>query len=88
MFTVYVLKSQSSGTLYIGQTCDLERRLFEHQNGIATYTRNRGPWELQFTEQYPTRSQAVVRETFLKSGKGREQVQIRLNSKPCQPEMD
>ncbi len=86
MFTVYVLKSQSSGTLYIGQTCDLERRLSEHQNGLASYTRNRGPWELQFTEQYSTRSEAVIREKFLKTGKEREQIEIKSNRKNRGPE--
>ena len=72
MFIVYVLHSQSTGRFYIGQTSDLERRLQEHQAGDARYTRGRGPWILVHTETYPTRSEAMKREKFLKSGKGRE----------------
>ena len=88
MFTVYVLKSQSSGKLYIGQTQDLERRIFEHQNGIARYTRNHGPWEVLFTEEYSTRVEAMRRETFLKSGKGREFIKAKLNGRAGPPEAD
>ncbi|MFC1947604.1 GIY-YIG nuclease family protein [Chloroflexota bacterium] len=72
MFIVYVLRSQSTGRSYIGQTSNLERRLQEHQAGDARYTRGRGPWTLVYKETYPTRSEAMKREKSLKSGKGRE----------------
>ena len=72
MFIVYILRSQSTGTLYTGQTSDLERRLREHQAGDARYTLGRGPWILIHKETYPTRSEAMKREKYLKSGKGRK----------------
>ena len=71
MFTVYVLRSQSSGRLYTGQTDDLTRRFEEHQQGMARYTGARGPWEIVHTEDYPTRAEAMAREKYLKSGQGR-----------------
>ncbi|MBN2075138.1 MAG: GIY-YIG nuclease family protein [Dehalococcoidales bacterium] len=72
MFIVYVLRSQSTGKLYIGQTPNMEKRLQEHQLGEARYTRGKGLWTLMYKEEYPTRSQAMKREKSLKSGKGRE----------------
>ena len=72
MFIVYVLQSQSTGILYIGQTANLDRRLQEHQAGDARYTRGRGPWTPVYKEEYPTRSEAMKREKYLKSGVGRE----------------
>lgn len=78
MFIVYVLRSYSTGKLYIGQTLNLERRLQEHQEGTARYTRGRGPWTLVYTETYPTRSEAMIREKYLKSGQGREYLKVFL----------
>jgi putative endonuclease len=76
MFFVYVLQSQSSGKRYVGQTADLEQRLKEHNdpshNLAKCTTRNAGPWELLHSEEYATRSEAMKREKWLKSGVGRE----------------
>ena len=71
MFTVYVLCSCKTGRRYVGSTGDLARRLSEHNSGQSTSTRNGAPWLLIHTESFPTRSAAVQRERFLKSGKGR-----------------
>jgi putative endonuclease len=79
MFIVYVLCSLSTGKLYIGQTSDLKRRLQEHQAGNARYTRGRGPWRLVYKEAYQTRSEAMKREKYLKSGKGREDLKDRVS---------
>ena len=70
--TVYVLRSTSSGYLYIGHTLDLHRRLAEHNRGDSRWTRNRGPWELVYCEIFLTRGEAMARERQLKSGQGRD----------------
>jgi len=88
MFTVYVLRSKSTGKLYIGQSNSMERRLLEHQQGTARYTRGRGPWELMFTESYGNRAEAMRRERFLKSGQGREWLKGNLRSRAGPPEAD
>ena len=72
MFYVYVIRSVSSGKHYIGQTNNIRRRLDEHNFGKGRYTNNRGPWKVVYKEQFDTRSEAMRREKFLKSGKGRE----------------
>jgi len=46
MWYVYVLSSKSDGTLYVGSTNDLKRRLEEHRQGRCESTRLRRPLEL------------------------------------------
>ncbi|MBW7866584.1 MAG: GIY-YIG nuclease family protein [Candidatus Hydrogenedentes bacterium] len=82
-FWVYVLRSQKSGKTYVGQTNDLARRILEHNDpsfNLTLYTkRNPGPWELVHSEEYPTRTEAMRREKYLKSGQGREWVHALLH---------
>ena len=88
VFTVYVLQSASTSRLYIGQTGDLQRRLQEHREGLARYTRNRGPWVLVHHEELATRSEAVRRERFLKSGQGRDWLKDLINRNSVPPPAD
>ena len=59
-FTVYVLRSEASGRLYIGQTSDLKRRLREHAQGQTFSTRGRGPWVLLGQRAFETRAKQSV----------------------------
>lgn len=68
-FYVYILKSISSGKLYIGQTNNFERRFQEHLRGKHPSTRNRGPWEVVFVIPRNSRSEAVLLERKLKKMK-------------------
>jgi putative endonuclease len=72
MFYVYVLKSQKDGKLYTGQTSNLEKRISEHNSCISESTKSRVPFQLEYYEEYETRSGVMKREKTLKSGKGRE----------------
>jgi predicted GIY-YIG superfamily endonuclease len=66
-FFVYILRC-ADGSLYIGHTDDLERRLAEHVTGErGGYTAVRHPVEPLFVEEAPTRDEAIVRERQLKS---------------------
>ena len=76
MYFIYVIRSESSGKLYKGQTDNLNRRIDAHNKGLSKYTNKRGPWKLVYSEEYDTRSEALKREKFLKSGKGREFLNI------------
>ena len=75
-YWVYVIRSRSTGRIYIGQTENLERRLSQHndpQNTLSLYTKRfKGPWDVVYTEQYKDRGEAIRRERSLKGGKGRE----------------
>ena len=80
MFFVYVLRSKTSGRLYIGHTSDLTQRLGQHNHGVTKSTKNRGPWELVHREEFGMRGEAMRRERFLKSGQGREELKKLLKA--------
>ena len=76
-YWVYVLELMD-GRRYTGHTNNLERRLQEHQTGRSPFTRKTQMKRLLYFEQYDTRSEAMKREKFLKSGNGRAWLQQRL----------
>jgi len=78
MFYVYVLRSKKNGRFYIGSTKDIKKRLAEHNSGKNKATRYIRPLELLYTEQYPTRSDALKRERCLKMGQGRTWLEKKL----------
>jgi putative endonuclease len=65
-FHTYVRKSKSTGRFYIGHTENLTKRIFEHNNNRTASIKNRGPWELFYSEELATRSDAMRRERQLK----------------------
>ena len=71
---VYVLRSQSTGRPYVGFTSDTVQRLGQHNAGITKSTKNRGPWELIYSEPHSTRAAAMKRERYFKTGQGREEI--------------
>ena len=77
MYFVYVLRNPE-GRLYIGFTADLERRLQQHQEGKAGWTRGRGPWELVLSETFANRTEAMRRERSLKRGKANQELRKQL----------
>ncbi len=68
---VYVLRC-SNGSFYKGQTNDIHRRLKDHEKGGVSWTAKNLPVELVHWEVFNTREEAVKREDYLKSGRGRE----------------
>ena len=74
MYYVYILESLKNGRLYTGSTNNLERRLFEHNSGQSKYSRLTKPFKLLYCEEFPTRTEAVHREKYLKTGRGREEL--------------
>lgn len=69
MFYVYVLKSVTNKSLYIGQTNDLKRRFHEHNTGQSQFTKSRGPYKLIYYEAYQSAKDAKRRELKLKQFK-------------------
>jgi putative endonuclease len=72
MYHIYVIKSLTHHSRYIGSTDNVEKRLSEHNAGKCRYTSGRLPWILIYEESFMTRSEAMKRERFLKSGQGRK----------------
>jgi putative endonuclease len=64
---LYILECRD-GTYYTGSTQDIERRLYEHQNGLgANYTRKRLPVRLVFCQEFSSISDAFYREQQIKN---------------------
>ena len=72
MFYVYVLVSKSRNYIYVGMTDNLERRIAYHNNGYNKTTKPYRPFWLLLTEELPSRSEARIREKYLKSGVSKE----------------
>ena len=67
---VYMLASKPYGTLYIGVTNDIDRRVFQHREGTASrFTKRYGVTRLVWFEEWPTVPEAIQRETSLKRWK-------------------
>ncbi|HSI39492.1 MAG TPA: GIY-YIG nuclease family protein [Xanthobacteraceae bacterium] len=66
-FAVYILASTRNGTLYIGVTNDLLRRIFEHRSGaVPGFTRDYGVTRLVHVEFFASVTAAREREGRLK----------------------
>jgi putative endonuclease len=66
-FYVYILANRIGGTLYIGVTNDLVRRVFEHKSNIAeSFTKKHDVNRLVYFECFDDIEQAIRREKRLK----------------------
>ena len=66
-YYVYLLASQIRGTLYLGMTNDLQRRVYEHKKGIKKgFTKKYGVSRLVYFEVFQDVNEAILREKRLK----------------------
>lgn len=79
MYYVYILQSQSDGSLYIGFTPDLKARVIKHNKRQVVSTKDKVPLQLIYYEAYLERKDATGREIFLKSGSGWRFIKKQLN---------
>ena len=89
-YWVYVLRSKALSRRYVGSTDDLGARLARHEAGLVFATAPYRPWVLVHSETFGTRSEAMRRERFLKTGRGREflkKLEDQLN-RPSPPSAD
>lgn len=67
---VYILASRRNGTLYIGVTSDLVRRIWEHRNNMVEgFTKRYGVHQLVWYELHDNMEAAIQREKRLKDWK-------------------
>jgi putative endonuclease len=60
MYYTYIIQSESTGKLYIGQTNNLQARISKHNSDKNISTKNKGPWVLLFYKEFQTRSEAMI----------------------------
>lgn len=75
---VYVLRC-SNNMLYVGSTRDLSKRLASHQKGKVKTTKSKRPVSLIYYEEFDTYSEACKKESYLKTGTGRDWLKAKLN---------
>ena len=68
--TLYILASHKDGTLYIGVTSDLVKRVYEHKNNLTEgFTKQYGVHTLVYYEVHQTMEDAILREKQMKKWK-------------------
>ena len=66
-FYVYILASQKRGTLYIGVTSNLPKRVYEHKNAMVEgFTKKYGVHRLIYYEAAKDAETALLRERQIK----------------------
>lgn len=75
MYSVYILKSKKNSQYYVGYTNDLDARLKLHNANKVQATKNLGPWEIFYSEQFQTEQEAIKRERQIKSWKSRRAIE-------------
>ena len=70
----YILQSQSSGQLYVGQTQNLDTRLKIHNSGANKSTKGRGPWIVLHYQTFDSRIDSCGLERKLKSWKSKQMI--------------
>ena len=80
---VYIMSNHPQGTLYIGVTNDLIRRVFEHKNKILKgFTSKYGLDKLIYYEIYEDETTAITREKTLKKWKREWKIALIENINP------
>ena len=81
---VYILASKPQGVLYIGNTLDLKRRVYEHkQKRIEGFTKRYNIGQLVYFEHYEDKWQAALRERQMKKWKRQWKIELIEKSNPC-----
>ena len=74
---VYMMASGRNGTLYVGVTADLSRRVFEHREGVQDgFTKRYGCKRLVWYERYDLSVDAILREKQIKAGSRRAKLDL------------
>jgi putative endonuclease len=74
---VYILASKRNGTLYIGVTSDLVKRVWEHKNDmIEGFTKRYGVHQLVWFEMHDNMESAIRREKQLKEWKRKWKLEL------------
>jgi putative endonuclease len=63
---VYILWSESLGKFYVGSTGNLEKRFIRHNKGQEKFTAKGIPWQLIWSNNYNSRSEAYGEEIRIK----------------------
>jgi len=81
--TVYILASRRRGTLYVGVTSDIVKRIWKHKNNSAeSFTKRYEIHTLVWYEQHETMESAIAREKAIKEWKRAWKIDLIERSNP------
>jgi len=84
LYFVYILASKRNGTLYVGVTNDLARRMSEHKARlVAGFTRKFEVNQLVYFEAFESILEARAREHALKRWRRAWKIALIEKSNPC-----
>ncbi len=76
-YYTYILANKPNGTLYVGVTNSLERRVFEHKESIGgDFTTRYKVNMLVYFEEYSSPQEAIAREKQLKAGRRKKKLDL------------
>lgn len=78
MFYTYILFSQKDKKLYIGFTNNINERLSKHLGGKVFATKARRPLDLIYYEAHKNKYDALRREKYFKTSKGKSTIYTML----------
>lgn len=82
-FWVYILASKKNGTLYIGVTSELIKRVYQHKNDLVGGFSNKYQTHLLvYFEEHQTAEAAIKREKRLKKWERRWKLRLIEKSNP------
>lgn len=80
---VYILASQRNGTLYVGVTGDVAKRVWEHRSGaVPGFTRQYAVHTLVYVEFHETMPDAILREKQIKKWRRAWKLELIEQSNP------
>ena len=80
---VYIVTNKPNGTLYVGVTSDLPRRIWEHREGVADgFTKRYALKRLVYAEPHDDMLAAIQREKNLKHWSRAWKVRLILGANP------
>ena len=83
MYAVYILPSRRNGTLYVGVTNDLPRRVAEHRDdAVAGFTHQHNIKHLVHYEMFDDVTAAIAREKQLKRWRRRWKLELIESGNP------
>ena len=76
-YFVYILASKKNGTLYIGVTNDLIKRIFQHKDNLVEgFTKKYGVYKLVYYEIFKNINDAITREKNIKKWKRKWKIEL------------
>ena len=65
-YYIYILYSKKSDRFYTGASSDINTRLERHNAGATKSTKNGRPWEVVYSEEFDTNTEALNRKRYIK----------------------